>query len=431
MRRWVGRWSFGDWNIHEREGGAPPQERAAVLAEESIRSPEAFRDQLEWLSSDEAHNVGYFGRRLGELDEGFRWLRELVERGEMGKGHTLLACYLWGRSDASGRAQVDDLLDEWIETNPALAPVVLGTVWRRGPSTQDVKRATRLVQKGWLEPKALGILRYGSWTQDLPLDGFAEALDALLRDEGEEATEAALGAVADRLKSHPEEREELAPYSWQLLGRPSALGWQSMARYFWSEVAKLYAADNPARIAEILFDAIATREVHIYQGDEPTEVLTLATKLAPVEVWQRAGTILVRGDLNSYALQLTLEHWFVALIEPGVLLEWAEAIQPQGPRVVASVTQPEGIPLAYLPRELLVRFGDDEAVGSNLYGNLISGMHRGSTVAWLSRKLEMAKEWRADSDARVRQWATNVAENLEAWIRQEQQREEEDDLRTR
>jgi hypothetical protein len=65
------------------------------------------------------------------------------------------------------------------------------------------------VERAWLQPKTLHILRYGGWLGALTLDELKRILSMLLRDEGDEATEAGLSAIADRLKSQPEAKDSL------------------------------------------------------------------------------------------------------------------------------------------------------------------------------------------------------------------------------
>jgi len=120
------------------------------------------------------------------------------------------------------------------------------------------------------------------------------------------------------------------------------------------------------------------------------------------------------------------------------VLDWAEQHKPEGPRTIANLTCPTGIPLARLPRKLLICYGDDKSIGDSLYSNFTSGTFWGSMVTWLQKKLETAQKWASDPtaqkwasdpDQRVRQWAQAVVENLESEIRRAQKYEEEEKLR--
>ena len=78
-----------------------------------------------------------------------------------------------------------------------------------------------------------------------------------------------------------------------------------------------------------------------------------------------------------------------------------------------------------LARGLLVRYGSNDDVRSQLYANFQSGGYRGSTVEWLNRKLELAQQWEQDPDPNVRAWATELAERITAEIDDWRIREDE------
>ena len=427
LHRWVGEWSFADWDAHERGEGPPPQDQAATLAEEAFKHPDLLLAELDWLTSPEARNVFYFGRRLGELDEEHKWLPNLVAKAREGKGVLLLASYLLGRGQAGEREWMDKLLDQWVESEPDLAATVLEVTRLQEPSSQGAKRLAQLVRKGWLEPKQLAVLMWGRWTEKLPIDAFEEILECLIQDQGQQATEAALSMVKERLKSFPDEKEKLAPLAWQLIERLSSLKGAITSQYLWGELAKLYASDDPLRVAEVILSEAGDTVFH--QEDPPMQVLAHVTKLEPQRVWDKVAQVLLRKDEQSFSLYLSLRDWYITLFDVDQVLDWAEQHKPEGPRTIANLTCPTGIPLARLPRKLLICYGDDKSIGDSLYSNFTSGTFWGSMVTWLQKKLETAQKWASDPNQRVRQWAQAVVENLESEIRRAQKYEEEEKLR--
>jgi len=424
LRRWVGQWSFGDWTIEEREGGLPPRDRAAVLAEEAVSHPELLHDELEWLISDEAQNVAYFGRRLGELDRHCSWLAQLVDRTRQGGRQIFLASYLWGRSSAGETEKVCELMDKWAADDRQLAPVILVTTTNLKPSTENLNRILRLVDRGWLQRKELTFLVWSGWSEKLPIDAFEKFLGCLLLDQEAQATEAALHLLDRRLKLFPEERDRLATFAWQVLERESAVK-GTMSQHLWGELSRHLIQSDPVKIAETVLKIYENPQILLHQDSTPMKALAEATKSRPEEVWNRVGKVLLGKDERSYRLQLGLEFWYVELLGVDQLLSWANKHLPEGPRILAALTSPTGKPLNDLPRRLLTQFEHDEYVGSRLHANFQTGTFTGSTTNWLQGKLEIARVWISDSDPKVCRWARKIVESLEErigkWNRYEQE----------
>ncbi|GIV04297.1 MAG: hypothetical protein KatS3mg015_3127 [Fimbriimonadales bacterium] len=419
LRRWVGPWTLEDRLIDTREGGLPAAERAAQLAEEVVGAPDLLQPELEWLASSEAENVGYFARRLGELDRDREWFEQLVPLAGDKHGRVLVACYLWGRALASDGVWVDSVLDRWAEHEPDLAPVLLETTWRRGLRSGDIPRLVKLVKAGLLEPGKLQVLRYAEGFTSLTSAEIKLVLEVLVGDAGERATEAGLDLLVKRLGDHPEDKEDLSALSWWFLERLP--GQRSYGEYLWGELADHYVSMDPARLARVVVGAVSVGSGVYSESDPPLAVLKRATEQNPPAVWECVGEKLLAGDLFASRLRVALRYWYPGLVPTALLLEWAETHGPDGPRVVASLTQPHGVSLDELSRELLRRFGDDSRVAEFLWTNLVAGVYYGSTSEWLNSKLETVQRWAGDPDARVRRWVDEAIRRLRKWL--ERQRE--------
>lgn len=426
LRRWVGEWSFGDFFRYRADTYQRPEEEAAKLADETFLSPELLRQELDWLSSDEARNVGYFGKRLGELDVKREWLPSLVQRVRQGRGLTLLSTYLWGRREAGDEQWSEALLDRWADEEPALALTLLETTRRSQPEASGVQRLVRLVEKGWLEPSRLGMLMWGDWVKNLPSESFCDILRLLMNDEGEKATESALAMLRQRLEAHPEEHEKLSTLAWKLIERPTAIKGHRMLSYHWHQVAKFYTPDKPVHIAKTILALYENGET--LHTDAPLQVLKEATHVDFNGVWEEVAKLLLKGGRTSFQLIWRLKDWNVRSLDIDYLLEWAEQNKPDGPRILAALSPVEGVPLTRLPRELLVRYGDDEYISSRLYDNFVSGSFAGSMAKWHQTKLEIARKWLDDLHPNVRRWAQKVVERLENALVAIQRKEEEEYL---
>jgi len=426
LRRWVGQWSFGDWDIRQREGGLPPQDRAAALAEEAIDHPDLFRSELDWLVSNEAMNVGYFGKRFGQLDRDYCWLGEIVTRVRDGGRPILLASYLWGRSEASDQEGVCSLLDQWANDDERLATAVLLTTINLEPSTHNLTRLLQLVGKRWLQRKELNMSVWSRWAERLPIDSFEEFLNCMSLDQDSETVQSMMHLLDRRLAHFPDETERLAPFAWQLLEQDSAVE-GTMLRYHWGELSSHLVKNNPVRIAETVISISQKRHILLHD-DPPMKALAEATRLRPKEVWSLISAALLRKNEGSYRLQVSLGTWYVDLVPVEHLLAWASEHVPEGPRILAAITSPSGTPMSTLARQLLIRYGTDERVEEQLAGNLLSGAFTGSMADWLQSKLDTVNVWTNDSSVKVRGWAQKVADTIEERIRKWRASEEEENF---
>ncbi len=424
LHRWVGRWAFGDWNIHKRDAGPPPQERAAALAEEAVNAPDLLRSELDWLVSPEAERSPYFGGRLGEVDKDHVWFAELLAKAREGQGVPLLASYLAGQVRRGATVWVEEHLDAWGENEPGLAAVVLEATFGLEPTMSAVGRVIRLAEKGWIERKQLGNLMCGGWAPRLPLVAFQELLQSMIADQDPKCYEAAMNGLEMRLDSQPDEKEGLSPLAWQLIEKADVTE-DATTQHYWGELVQHYIADDPVRVATAVLNLYGKSTALFLAGHPPMEMLAAAARLRPQEVWEHVADVLLSKDDRSYRLRSNLELWFIDLIDADFLLAWAEEHKPAGPKILAALTVPAGHPLSRLPRELLICFGDDSLVINALESNLRQGTFSGSMTAWLESKLEMARGWSNDPEPHVRRWAQGVVDRLEADIKQTKPHEEE------
>jgi hypothetical protein len=356
LHRWVGQWSFGDWDIQERDGGATANERAAMLAKQAMENPEELRAELDWLYSDEARNVTHFGKRLGELDTARVWLDELSQKARDAKQPLLLASYLWGRIAAGDQKFVENLVEKWASRDPRLSQVVLATSSQLNPSNRAVERILELLKNRSILTEDLIPLLWSPWPEKLPSAAF-QLLVSKTASNSEQILYAALSATDRRLKLFPGERTALSDLVWELLGNPVSAT-STMAMHFWEEIGKQYAESEPAKLAETIVKVYGSSDVLMDKDDSPMKALAQAAKANEKAVWEVIGTALLATSSSAYRLQLALRGWFVSLVTTSLLLDWARRHLPNGPVLLARLTEPAGIPLDNLPRALLEKLSN-------------------------------------------------------------------------
>jgi len=427
LRRWVGAVSFPD-REELSDAGKTPEEMAASMADEGYRDPDALRPELKWLASADAMHFYFFGRRLGQLDSDHTWLEDLLTQIRNGGNPGLLTAYLHGRTDSGEGEWVEQLLDEWAQNDESLAPAAFDATWRRGGSDEGGVRIISMVDKGWISPAALGTLAWGGWVDPLSASTMASLMQRIIRDEGPQATEGALLLVLRWLKAQPQQVEGMAEYALELLERPCALVSRGMFLFYWQQVARVYIPRFPARIARTILSLFTDTDYLVTSQDDRMAVLREALHGNPEEVWPLIGKVLLREDEVGYRLFLAMRTWAVEAAGVALLLAWAETHKPKGVWVLAELASVGGDPLYSLPRELLIRYGQDERVGHALGASFLSGSWVGSQADWLRAKLDVARGWLRDEDASVRSWVQEVVRELEAGIKRVQQQEEEGEL---
>lgn len=424
LRRWVGRWT---WSDRRRVYGMAPDEIKEdpffSLAAEAMANTALLEKELPWLASDEAENVCFFARPLGELDREWCWWDAIELAVRASKNYTLAGCYLWGQVAAGRITRRNQILDSWVN-DPSMGMALLDAVWRAPVDDRDVRRLVDAVKKGHLHPEKLGVLIYGGLLKAFSKVALGDLLALMLESGIPPALTSALQMVEQRLHFFPEENEFWEPLAWEVLAKTATLCAQGMDRFHWKRVAQRYVSKNPARMVELILKFFDNEAGPLIREDEVTEVLEEATKLAPEEAWEKIGNKLLLRDSGSIRLLVYLKGWYASYIDAGILSAWAEKNRPQGPRLVAEITPVGGVPLASPARDLLIQFGDE--VAARLEGNFLTGTFWGSEVVWLQGKLELAREWLKDAHPSVRHWAGQIVERLEKEIIRAKRREEEE-----
>lgn len=424
LRRWAGRWTWSERHVLYRIARDEVKEDPFFsLAAEAMANPAPLEEELHWLASDEAENVCYFARPLGELDREWRWWDAIELAIRVSKNYALAGCYLWGQVVAGRTARRNQILDSWAN-DPSMGMALLDAVWRAQVDDGDVWRLIDVVKRGYLQPEKLAILLYGG-----PLKVFSNvalrALFTLMLESGiPVALTSALQMMEQRLDSFPEESEFWEPLAWEILAKTATFCVGRMDRFHWKRVAQRYVSRNPVKMIELILKFFDSEAGPLIREDEVTDVLEEATKLVPEEAWEKVGDKMLLRDSGSIRLLVYLKGWYASYIDAGTLCAWAEKKRPQGPRLVAEITPVEGVPLPSPARDLLIKFGDEVAAG--LEGNFLTGTFCGSEVVWLQGKLELAREWLKDDHPFIRHWAGQIVERLEREIIRAKIREEEE-----
>lgn len=409
LRRFVGRWSHTDW----KGSKAPEEERTeyitAHLADEAMEDQETLKAELKWLVSGEAENVHYFGYRIGQLDGDHTWLPDLLEATRGGSDYRLVSNYLRARADAKDTEWYENTLDEWA-LDETLALLVLDATWRGESSPRGAERLIRLIEKGWLEPKHLGVLVYGQFTKELPPDQVRTLLEHLAKVRTRAAAEAGLSCLAEWWRLGDEVLPaELVPIAWDYLEITPEGRADAMYPYYWARVARKLMALEPKRIAVTIVDMVSSGEIHL--GDERFALLKECLSFSPEEVWWAIGEKLDQ----SIALSLSWtarEDELLDEVDAALLMHWANETDTESrAKILAQLVTP-GKSLSELVRSLLVEFGPESSAANILAANFGSGTWWGSMAAREEQQLDIANGWLTEAEPAVRAWAARIADGI-------------------
>ena len=281
------------------------------LAAQAIEIPSLLSDELQWLVTKIAKAGDRFGYELGARD--------------------LEATVLWSLVEAQGSAMEDADLsflggylralakrepDVWESAMEALSQEVdksswvVELTWRSGVLTKEAsQRVLNLVQSGVVRPEELRIFMYGGAVRSLSSDDFEAWLNVLVEADQLNSISAAL----DLLDMYCPRSNAPTPkdIGLRILCHPSwfqanaGMGRPAHEIYSWVSVAEDLCRNHPdagVELAHVMLTHLG-EEGSIVQGfgREPRQVLDLAVRQRPAEIWQLASSMLGPPvDMRAY-----------------------------------------------------------------------------------------------------------------------------------
>ncbi len=442
LRRWVGQLNSDDQKQVYRDKEHPIDLNTIIsnLAQEGYNQPELLEPELRWLVSSEAQYARKFMFELGCSDSETLWLNKLI--GFLPNTAQCISDYLYGKWSAGSQEIVDTLLDTWVETRPELALSAFLTLQRLGGFEQQGQRVIKLVEKGWLSVDYLAWLSNRVWLMPLPDTTFV-ALLRLLTDKDESLyTSIALGLISEWLQSHPQHSLKTAQFIVSLLdhvpydrfNRSSQMGW-----YYWREICMFYLRSFTGEVVKAATELMGHWEaIPDSPEDDRLFILKEALQLAPELAWSIIGDALLLAETERKGWpSMHIEAFgdnaldigtLLETVELRLLLQWMEANKPLASHAVAQHIQVERSPLPVIVRELLIHYGDDETIRDHLHPRARAMSWSGSYTGRLQRMLEVVRTWLTDENEVIRNWAADVADDIEAEIRRRKPYDDEEDL---
>lgn len=424
LRRWLGPSSPGDFKLEDEDPRAQERE-ARKLATELWSNRALLEQEWSWLLSEAAQRSWFFFVELGERDED----HALTERVEalLKSSEAPSATYAWtallaGHRQAERPAWVDERIHAAAQASET-APAALEALWRAEPTEDAALLIADMVARGVLPPSQVGRLVYGNWIGRTSVAAARAIVGSLIELNSPTADFAALALLGMRLRRHVPSVAEFREHVWTVLDRTSVGGQDTMDSHHWGQLAQVLVAEDPGRLVRALVKAFAGED-YISDRDERVKVLLDCARHDPAATW----STMADAALKNWRVRLSVRHAMAGRLETTVpeqvILDWIEAHGVAGATLVAELS-PLGPTLTPIQRHLLMTFPDAKDVQSALTANLHTGAFSGSIHAWLNTKAAWVRNWSKDSDRRIRVWATELADAMEAEAQKERTREEE------
>jgi hypothetical protein len=424
------RWavSHDPWGLEARvvgEGVTEASPRCDALAKEVVAHPELMENEWAWLVEQRSPVPERWVERLGMADEQGVFEEVLLRlSNEQDRAWNLLAQYDLARAPhLGGDTFLDRRIEEW---KSAGAPETqrLRLIVRSGHTPRRLQLVLDAFGSGSVPGEAIGEVVFSPWLDVIGTADLLQLAEAAAADS--QATQNVIMCLTQFVSRKPEARMTLHDIAVRMLERPrpeQETG--SFAEYEWVELAKVYAPEAPDVIATAALRNLA--EVRGL-GEEPLiDVVRLAW--ATADKPQMFNTVLApwieSEAVEAWIVRKALKPVQVESIGVDELVRWVAHDPPRRARRLAEVIgAPVGRP-SDLHAVLLERFGE-HGVGSEFFGDYISGTWWGSDAHRTRGLLDQAKEWQRDDRPVVQDWARRVVVDLEEILRRAEGREEEE-----
>lgn len=454
LRRYVAM-SISRDMVGRSNGSAHPnnaERQIKKLAAEAVRSPKALLDESEWLFGPDVRNAAAFGEELARQDRRLSLLPRLLHA--LAAASEPDALLLWGYMrqvyDDGNVAAWENALDEMAK-DPRLARLVPKVTCMSGMTDRAWDRVASLYRSGAIDKSGIAVFARGLSPRSLTDRAFDEALGILLDDPSDADTAAALallhgGCAHDGAKRRlPDDEAYRVVTSKALLhggGNPNESGIDYVG---WKDVAMLLARQAPGRIGALagaLFGSIAgTGGMFDAMHPGAIEVLDYMGRANPDAVWDAAARhISSRPDLRTrQILEWAGGGWprvrnetggattpFLNMIAEERVWEWIDGDRGARAALLAKyVPKDMARGRRCIARELLVRYGDSDAVRRSMHARFSTSVFLGSMADHYEKEMERCMGWmEGESDAVVLRWLRERKDHIRASMKKAAEFEE-------
>lgn len=440
LERYAGFMLHEDWTHDDR--GVTREKRLQSLATEAVDQPKLLDEHFKWLNSREPENSFGFGLALGRVDSKNLFLSRLIE--ELKDLKKEESTSFVGGYFSSLRVRDIELwestLDNFMKDNH-LKPLVPDITWRSGLSERSAERVLQVVKDGDVPPSSLAQFIMGSEFDKVEAATCQSWLDYLIELD----TTLSLSTALILFHSYyvmKKRLDQVDPnFTLELLINPKMFGKQdesadvSMMNYRWTETALRFLEILPEHSAKIGSSLVSHfgESGTFFEGHDPNSSRVLLTigKANPALLWS-----LVKGHIVPPVDEVGREliHWlrgeraFIGSANDSILplvplediWQWIDEEPRRRAPFLAEYVPPvleSDSDAVSLPREILIRYGDDPNVHKSLFRNFYSEGWSGNASTHYRTKKEMLGRVReAETNKHILSWLNSYVTNLDAEI---------------
>ena len=417
------------------------------LAVQAIEEPGLLRAELDWLVTKRATAGHRFGYELGKRDSEQPLLPHILDA-QAAAGDDGDLSFLGGYLSALAErdpSEWESLLDR-LAQDTAQAEWVVELTWRSGRlSERASRRVLSLVGASVSAPETLRMFRYGATVRSLTPEDFSDWVDVLLESDNLRGASAALDLLVmygGYNQSKEPARKIVCHPSW--FSPPIGSHHPSHDAFWWAHVAEALCKHHPdvaLELATLMLEHAGEEGTIVkWLDDEPGQVLDEVIRQNPWAVWQIASSLLgppIDGRAFVIGQWLRGSEMFesggshiLQEVPPHMLWTWADEDPDVRPLRLAgfvprAMCGPHDSPC--LARELLLRYGHDPRVRSELRANF-------STEGWtgaMSQHLLNKSSWllglrNQETNSNVLTWIDEYIAEIEhsvEYFRQVEERE--------
>ena len=410
------------------------------LVEESIKSPEKLKDELNWLVTNEAENGYMFGKILGELDREYYWLDIILQTIKESEDPSV---YFLGGYLSSIKSRDEKLWEKTLNrcySDEIIKRFLLEIIWRSGTSDKAVEIIVRMLKNKEIKPQEIILFTYGAWFTKVSAQRFVDFLEEYYKIEDGKYAPSVLAIISQYVDAHShiigDAKDTLLKYLTQtdIFENPD-----TMTMYHWSKLSNNLTAkfsDTVPYFVDLVLQTLRKKNhVHLdrYLREELKHFLERDFKNA----WKKMKMALLANDLRAWKLTHIFRGDFsnfkakkdslLGLVPEKCLWEWVEENPDRAPYILARmIPLHESEPLLHpLARKLLIKYPNDEHIESTLSANWHKEGFSGSASAHFTKKLSTAEKWAKDPETSVAKWANKELEYLKRRIENAKRKEEE------
>ena len=414
------------------------QQHIEGLAFRAIEEPGLLRAELDWLVTKRATAGHRFGYELGKRDSEQPFLPHILNA-QAAAGDDADLSFLGGYFRALAErdpGEWESLLDR-LTQDTSQAEWVVELTWRSGRlSERASRRVLSLVQASVTAPEALRMFRYGAAVQSLTPEDFSDWVDVLLESDNLSGASTALDLLV-MFGGYNQAREPAR----RIVCHPS---WFSPAvgshhpshdAFWWGHVSEALCKHHPdmaLELATLMLEHVGEGGTIVqWLDNEPGQVLDEAIRQNPWEVWQLASSLLgppIDGRAFLIGQWLRGSEMFgsggshiLQEVPQRMLWMWAEENPESRPLRLAefvprAMCGPQDDPC--LARELLLRYGHDPRVRSELRANFSTEGWTGPESQYLMDKRSWLLTLRErETEANVLTWIDEYIAEID-WRRE-------------